>query len=75
MGRNILAIKNYAFLDKSKGVGLRVGGGDGWPWWAENGDNCIWTTIKKKNYVFQFVCAYIELNNKSTDKSNKLIFF
>ena len=28
---------------KPKGVGLRVGGGDGWGrevWWGENGDNC-----------------------------------
>ena len=28
---------------KPKGVGLRVGGGDGWgrgAWWGENGDNC-----------------------------------
>ena len=32
-----------------KGVGLKVGGGDGWDgvqWWGENGNNCTWTTLK-----------------------------
>ena len=30
-------------MDKAKGVGSRVGDGDGWgreAWWGENGDNC-----------------------------------
>ena len=30
-------------MDTAKGMGLRVGGGDGWSgglWWGENGDNC-----------------------------------
>ena len=27
-----------------KGIGWRVGGGDGW---GKNGDNCTWTTTKK----------------------------
>ena len=33
-----------------RGVGSRVGSGDGWgqgEWWEGHGDNCIWTTIKK----------------------------
>ena len=38
-------------------VGSRVGSGDGWgweEWWGGNGDNCSWTTIKKKvkNRIF-----------------------
>ena len=35
--------------ESQKRVGLRVGDGDGWggeEWWEENGDNCMWTTIK-----------------------------
>ena len=34
---------------KPKGVGSRVGSGDGWggeEWCRENKDNCTWTTIK-----------------------------
>ena len=32
-----------------RGLGSRVGGGDGWGGWewkGESGDNCTWTTIK-----------------------------
>ena len=34
-----------------RGVGKRVGGGDGWGMgeiWGLNGDNFIWTTIKQR---------------------------
>ena len=30
-------------MDKAKGAGSKVGGGDGWGrglWWGRNGDNC-----------------------------------
>ena len=38
-------------MTRPKGIGLRVGGEDGWggePWWGENGDNCTRTRIKQK---------------------------
>ena len=42
-------------MDKAKeGLGLRVGGGNGWgeeQWWGKNGDNCICTTIKKQKKI------------------------
>ena len=25
---------------KPKGIGLRMGGGNGWEWWGGNGDTC-----------------------------------
>ena len=40
---------NYKGHMDPKGVGLKVGGGDGWDgvqWWGENGNNCTWTTLK-----------------------------
>ena len=51
-------------MDKAKGVGLRVGGGDGWDrgeWWGKNGDNCTWTTIKKKKHWKKIKIKYILL--------------
>ena len=49
---------NKGHMDKAKGDGFKGGrqGGVGVAeWWGENGNNCTWTTIKKKkNYMMGY---------------------
>ena len=60
-----------------------MGGGDGWGWeprWGENGDNWIWTTIKKRDFLGHmskyklqrsYELLYLETHTEQTDTLTK----